>query len=297
MANPQSSYSIKDLEALSGIKSHTIRIWEKRFKLLKPKRTDTNIRNYSNHDLKKILNIGFLNKNGFKISNIVNMDEQEIKEKVMALSVAKPDNNLHARQLETAMLEMDEVAFSRVLNTVSVSMGMEKAFTNVIIQFFERLGLMWQTGTINPAQEHFASNLIRQKIISTIDQMEYNPDEKAPRIVLLLPEHELHEISLLFIQYALRKRKMNTLYLGQSVPWHSLQRTTDIYKPDFMVASFTNTLEEEFLRKHLSELRKCFPGKVFVAGKAFDVYNYKLPARFYRFLNFEDLLEKIKTHS
>ena len=177
-------YSIKDLEILSNIKSHTIRIWEKRYDLLNPERTDTNIRYYSNDDLKKLLNISFLNKQGIKISKIVEMTENEIKEAVHALNLSDSDNETYIENLIVAMIDLNEETFQKVFNAASNQLGFEAAMTDVIFKFFVQIGVMWQVGAINPAQEHFVSNIVRQKIIAATEELNYQPEPSASKILL-----------------------------------------------------------------------------------------------------------------
>ena len=167
-------YSIKDLEKLCGIKAHTIRIWEQRYGLIKPKRTKTNIRYYMDADLKLLLNIALLNRNGTKISKIASMSEMEIAEKVATISEIDFEGGAQLDALTLSMIEMDEVKFDRILTTNIRQLGFEKTMLEVIYPFLDKLSLLWLTGSINPAQENFISNLIRQKIIVAIDNESFS---------------------------------------------------------------------------------------------------------------------------
>jgi DNA-binding transcriptional MerR regulator len=162
-------YSIKELEQLSGIKAHTIRIWEKRHKLIEPQRTDTNIRFYSDEDLKKIINVSLLNNNGVKISKIAGMSFEDMTKKILEMSESKSEATVFIDQLVIAMVDMEEDRFEKILSTLILRFGFERSVIEVIYPFLEKIGVLWQTKNINPAQEHFISNLIRQKIIVAID--------------------------------------------------------------------------------------------------------------------------------
>ncbi len=158
-------YSIRDLENLSGIKAHTIRIWEKRYKLIEPRRTNTNIRYYTDYDLKKILNVAVLNKHGIKISNIVKLNDIELKEEIMRVSDANPDLKHAVDSLIVAMIDLDEIKFTSILSKSISKKGFKDAMLDVVYPFLNRIGVMWQADDINPVQEHFVSYLIRQKLI------------------------------------------------------------------------------------------------------------------------------------
>ena len=162
-------YSIRDLERLSGIKAHTIRIWEKRYGLLNPTRTDTNIRHYSDDDLKRILNVSILNRHGIKISHIASMDEREMADKVLIISRDTSDYDSLIENLVIYMVDMDQEKFEKLLSRSIMQIGFEDSILKIIYPFLEKIGILWQTGAINPAQEHFISHLVRQKIIVGID--------------------------------------------------------------------------------------------------------------------------------
>ena len=162
-------YSIKELEQLSGIKAHTIRIWEKRHKIIEPSRTATNIRYYSDLDLKKIINVSLLNTYGIKISKIADMSLDDVNKKVLEISELQNDKGVHIDQMVIAMIDMEEELFEKILNNLILRFGFEKTITEIIYPFLEKIGILWQTQNITPAHEHFISNLIRQKIIVAIE--------------------------------------------------------------------------------------------------------------------------------
>lgn len=258
-------YSIKELEQLSGIKAHTIRMWEKRYALIEPQRTQTNIRFYSDNDLKKLINVSLLNANGFKISKIAAMHEREITEKVLELSLHKDDHALHINQLVTAMVQLDEEQFESTLSGFFLRYNFEQTMTEIVYPFLEKTGVLWQTHNISPAQEHFISNLIRQKIIVGIDGLPLQSDKDRVAI-LFLPENELHEIGLLLSNYILKKRGFRTIYLGQAVPYTDLQMVYELYKPQIMVTVITTAIDGS-VGDYLKKLSKDYPcRKILITG-------------------------------
>lgn len=218
----ETKYSIKDLEHLSGIKAHTLRMWEQRYAVIEPHRTDTNIRYYLDDDLKRLLNISILVKNGVRISKVSKMTDKQMYEKVLELSSYKGDYTSQINSLKVAMLDFDQDLFEKVLNTAIFQMGAEEAFKKIIGTFICEMGVLWQTNAINVAHEHFISNLIRQKLFSAIDQLIVSSSKDDDLFVLYLPDEELHELSLLYLYYYLRKNGKRVIYLGLSVPHYYL---------------------------------------------------------------------------
>ncbi len=251
-------YSIKDLEKLSGIKAHTLRIWEKRYNLVEPKRTETNIRYYTDEDLKKVLNVALLNRNGLKISHIANLDNREISAKISDLSKSSQDSASVIDSLVLAMIELDERKFEKILSRAIMQSDFEDTVLHTIYPFFQKIGLLWQTGTINPAQEHFISNLVRQKLIVAIDGIIDHEKEDQPRkrFLLFLPEGELHEIGLLFYCYLVKKHGHRVVYLGQSVPFNDLASVMKIRPCDYLVTSFSSNFSGIDFRAYLQKLSR-----------------------------------------
>ncbi len=247
-------YKIRDLEVLSGIKAHTIRIWEKRYTLFSPERTDTQIRTYSDDDLTRCINISILNRCGFKISTIATMSDREIHDHVMECN-GKNAEDVAIERLIVALIEMDERLFHDTLNDLIQSVGLTLTFTDKLIPFLDRIGIMWLVGTINPAQEHFMSNLIRQKVISETDRLPI-PQKKTVDALLFLPEHEQHEISLLFYNFMLRDKGFSTVYLGQSVPYDALCLCIEKLKPQTMITSWLTAVDENFMQSYFMRLTK-----------------------------------------
>ncbi|MFL0685168.1 MAG: MerR family transcriptional regulator [Algoriphagus aquaeductus] len=260
-----STYSIKDLEQLSGIKAHTLRIWEQRYSLLSPKRTDTNIRFYDDDDLKLILNVALLNDNGFKISKIASMESNEIREEVMKLTERSltHDDQIHA--LTICMIEMDEDRFDKILSTNILKLGFEQTMLNIIYPFMSKIGVLWQTGAINPAQEHFISNLVRQKLIVAIDGQITQGGGK--KFLLFLPEGELHEISLLFASYLIKSKGHKVIYLGQSTPNDDLLSVYKLHQPDFLLTVITTSPSSEYVQEYVNALSERFSSsEILVTG-------------------------------
>lgn len=247
-------YKIKDLETLTGIKAHTIRIWEKRYGLITPERTDTLIRTYNDNELSILLNIALLNKNGLKISKIAEMNSEEIFQKVWKIRAEKSIDS-STEKLILSLIELNEGLFKSTLQNLIDAKSLEETFIHTLVPFLDRIGVMWLVGSIDAAQEHFISNLIRQKVISEIDKLPV-PQKTASPIMLFLPEHEWHEISLLFYHYVLRKKGIDTIYLGQSLPYDSLKECLKKQKPKALVTSFLTCVEEKFLCNYFKQLQQ-----------------------------------------
>ncbi|SFT76297.1 DNA-binding transcriptional regulator, MerR family [Algoriphagus locisalis] len=260
-----SNYSIKDLEQLSGIKAHTLRIWEQRYNLVNPKRTDTNIRYYDDEDLKRILNVAMLNSHGIKISKIASMSHTDISEEIIRLTDQSLDYNDQIQALTICMIEMDEDRFEKVLSTSIIKLGFEDTIIKVVYPFLTKIGVLWLTGAITPAQEHFISNLIRQKLIVAIDGEVGKNTGKT--FMLFLPEGELHEISLLFSSYLIKKHGHKVIYLGQNTPDADLISVYNMQRPDFLFTVITTSPSPENIQDYLTMLGREFSeAKVFVSG-------------------------------
>lgn len=252
------NYSIKDLEKLSRVKAHTIRIWEKRYALLSPDRTDTNIRSYSDEDLRKLLNISLLNNNGFKISKVAKMSDLQIRDEVLAMQEDKIGVTDHVESLILAMTELDEDRFEKVMGSCVLRSGFESAMLEVIQPFLQRVGVLWQINAIKPGQEHFISNLIRQKVIAAIDGVIPEKREEPLTILFFLPEGELHELGLLFGHYLARKLGHRPIYLGQSVPFNDLAPVVKHRRPDILVTGFISHQNVQEVNAYLNKLDKHF---------------------------------------
>jgi DNA-binding transcriptional MerR regulator/methylmalonyl-CoA mutase cobalamin-binding subunit len=233
-------FSIKDIEAVSGIKSHTLRIWEQRYGIIVPKRTESNIRYYDDDDLKHILNISILNRQGIKISEIARMSKEDITEAILKYSGHSSANfDSHIKGLISAMLSFDEYGFHKIITTNIIQLGLEQTVINIVFPFLSEVGLLWQIGSIHPSHEHFASNIIRQKLYVAIDGNVGRYAESRKRFLLFLPEHEQHSIGLLFANYILRTRGQDVLYLGQEVPLVDLKDAFIDNEPDYVLTQLT----------------------------------------------------------
>lgn len=252
-------FSIKEIEALTGVKAHTLRIWEQRYAMVAPKRTETNIRYYDEKDLRKLLNVALLNRNGFKISEIAVLSDVELRDKVLVVSGEKSDFDNQMQALTLAMLELDERVFERLLTTAFLQMGIEKTMMHVIFPFFRNIGIMWQTGSINPAHEHFITNIIRQKLIVAIDGQIIRTDGWSKKYMLFLPEGEFHELGLLFAHYVIRARGHHVIYIGTNVPYIDLKVVHKVYKPDVMLTILTSPMVNVPAQKYLDDIASDFP--------------------------------------
>lgn len=271
-------FTIKDLENLSGIKAHTLRIWEQRYNFLKPNRTFTNIRYYNNDELKTILNIALLNKYGYKISHIDKMTEHEISEKILSLNQQEAQHERIVNDMIRYMIDMNMDAFEKSLDTYIMARGVERAISNIIFPFMERIGILWITNHINPAQEHLVSNLIRQKLIVGIEGA--SPVTKLNKTVLLfLPEGEHHELGLLFMYYLIKNRGAKVIYLGTNVPLKDVEYVVNLKKPDYLYSHLTTAGQNFNFEKFLDNLSKKFKNTpVVISGQLTTTYQKKIKA-------------------
>jgi len=287
-------YSIKEVETLSGVKAHTLRIWEQRYDFLKPNRTDTNIRYYTDEQLRLLLNIGTLNRNGMKISKIAELGKEELSKQVMEVyaDAVEPDSLLDS--LIHSMIDFDERRFEKTLSSAIVKLGFEKCFTELVFPFLQRTGSLWTTGAVNVAQEHFISNLIRRKIFVAIDNLFVEEKEDSKRFVLFLPEGETHDVLLLFTEYLLRKRNHEVIYLGASMPIVDIHYIIKRYKPNYLVTFATVPLGEtslsSYLKKLLPDGAKC---KIMVGGAQLEHEKPIHSSSFIYISSAEDLLAAI----
>ena len=285
-------YKIKDVEVLTGVKAHTIRIWEKRYGILEPSRTETQIRTYSDSQIAILLNISLLNSNGHKISKIASLSEAEINKLVWDIRINKKNCD-SGKKLILALIELNEKLFRDTLNSLINDLGLALTFSSHIIPFLDRIGVMWLTGTISPAQEHFISNLIRQKIISEIDKQIVPESTEAP-IMLYLPEYEWHEISLLFYHYLLRSKGYHTVYLGQSLPYDSLIDCINILKPKAILTALLTAVDLSFLKNYFCKLKKDANGiPVYAGGIQININGKELRENVIEIINSGTLLQQM----
>ncbi|WP_296618607.1 MerR family transcriptional regulator [Marivirga sp.] len=290
-----SSYSIKDLEHLSGIKAHTLRIWEQRYNFIEPKRTDTNIRYYSDKDLKLVLNISTLKENGYKISKIAKMSEKELGQEVLKIAETNLRFPDQINSLTLSMIDMDEDRFESILNNNILKYGFERTMLNIIYPFLAKIGMLWQTGSILPAQEHFISNLIRQKMTVAIDGQYVTEKESKGKWLLYLPEGELHELSLMFASFLLRARKFKVIYLGQNLPKSDLYSVREIHNPDYVLTICTAAPKKSEVQEYIDEVAELFSSATLFVG-GFQVIGQDISRKknVEFIMKMEDLIEFIK---
>jgi DNA-binding transcriptional MerR regulator/methylmalonyl-CoA mutase cobalamin-binding subunit len=271
------NFTIKDLENLSGIKAHTIRIWEQRYQFLKPKRTPTNIRFYSNEELKTILNVSLLTRHGFKISHIDKMGPQQIREKITSLSDTQAQKEKAVNELLQQMIDLDISSFEKLIDNHIITKGVERTVTQIIFAFLEKTGVLWQTGNINPAQEHLVTNIIRQKLIVAIDAC-HVPVKKITAAMLFLPEGEYHELGILYISYLLKKAGIAVYYLGANVPFKDAEYVARLKKPDVIFIHLTNAASTPSFSALLKKTKSVFPGSnIYISGAMARDYKKQPP--------------------
>ena len=273
------SFTIKDLENISGIKAHTIRIWEQRYQFLKPKRTETNIRFYSNEELKKLLRISLLNKYGFKISLLDKMNEGELENKIHSLTQLEAQQERIVNELVECMIEVDLERLESILEGYIQSKGIERTITQIIFPFMEKIGILWVTNHINPAQEHLVTNIIRQKLIVGIDSVV--KEIKINKTVLLfLPEGEFHELGVLFVSYLLKCKGVSTIYLGANVPLRDVEYLVNLKKPSYIYSHLSSVGHSFNFDKFILAITKKFASTpIILSGLLTNTYEKKIPSQ------------------
>lgn len=253
-------YSIKDLEVYSGIKAHTIRIWEKRYNLLEPSRTESNIRYYDDHQLIKLLNIATLLESGWKISNVSRLDKKRLLTETEKC-LHKHDDNAYAIPINgiiAAMFAFDENGIRKIIESCFRRLGIAVTFKEIIYPLLHRVGMMWRTEEISPAQEHFVSAIIRQKILVELDKLPVQPWD-SQGVVLFLPQDEYHEIGLLVTTYLLRSKHIPTVLLGSNAPVSVVQNAVNKLEPDYLVTFLITQRKQEDLQVYIDSLSAAFP--------------------------------------
>lgn len=271
-------YSIKDLENFTQIKAHTLRIWEQRYNLLSPERTDTNIRYYSDKDLKKILNINLLYNNGLKISKIAKLNESEIFRLANEILLTPQDDE--ASKVDffiNKIMDFDEKAIVESLELLCDNKGLDLVFSEILIPVLKKIGELWQVDTINTCHEHFFSQIIRDYMIQNTPKAESLTESKG-RVLLFLREGEFHELALVFYNYMLRAKGYQTIYLGQSLPTDDVERSIRKIKPDYIFTSLIAKLEEQELTGLMNMLTNNFDLKhLYIGGYQVRLYKDLIP--------------------
>ena len=271
------AFTIRELESLSGIKAHTIRIWEQRYNFLKPSRTQTNIRVYSNEELKTLLTVSLLNKYGYKISRIDQMQPAQRAEALLQLSGKHGHDERIVNELIGYLVEMKNQAFEEVLKTYTTQHCIDKTITGLLLLFLEKIGVLWKANRILPVQEHIVANIIRQKIVSAIEQLP-SVHTDGPSFLLFLPEDEYHEMGLLYVYYLLRKKNIPVLYLGANVPIKDVHYVIQVKHPDYLYLHLTSSIREQQLANFMQTFTKAKKDiKVIISGTPIHVVQEKFP--------------------
>jgi DNA-binding transcriptional MerR regulator len=273
-------YSIRDLEKLTGIKAHTIRIWEQRYHMITPARTGTNIRYYTDENLRLLFNIALLNRNGLKISKLAKMNPDEITAKVAEITQNKASVNSQIEALTLSMIDLDETAFEAVFSDYVEDYGFEQTMLGLVYPFLDKLRVLWLTSSINPVQEKFMGQLIRRKLMSTIDQLP--PIEAGPclkRIVLYSPEGEPQELALLFVQYLIRVRKIQAVYLGSSVNLSDLKDACRLLRPEYVLTILQDPIPRQSIQDYIEHAAESIgDGSLLLTGAQLFITPVTLPS-------------------
>lgn len=252
-------FFIKDIENITGIKAHTIRIWEQRYSIITPKRTDTQIRYYDEEDLRFILNVSILNSNGYKISRIAKMSKEDVQRKCQAITEVNSKYDQQIQSLVAAMLAFDEKEFNKILAINILKLGLEETMIHIVFSFMEQVGILWLAGTIHPAHEHFISSLIRQRLFVSIDNLNGNVKENSKKFLLFVPTGESHDLGLLFANYLLRSRGHHVIYLGSSLPFEDLYKIFTLHKPDYIFSTITSLNSNVSIQGFINNMAKHWP--------------------------------------
>jgi DNA-binding transcriptional MerR regulator len=298
MNNVKNFFSIKDLENLSGIKAHTIRIWEKRYNVLEPMRTNTNIRLYSLSSLQKLLNITLLHDHGYKISKISTFSDEKIAEMIRDIVSSKNAKNHAVNAFKMAMMNFDHDLFSNTYNWLLEEKSLSEIFHQVFIPLLEEIGLLWQTDTISPAHEHFISCLIVKKILINIEKLEANKPINSNKVyVLSLPLNEIHQLGLIYLHYEIVSKGYRVIYLGESMPINYLKDLKKHYNSIVFLSYLTIQPERDRINDYVSDMGKKLLGdgsQIWLIGKMAQYIDQDLiPIDVKVFNSISDLVEKI----
>lgn len=300
MPHIKSSFSIKDLENLSGIKAHTIRIWEKRYGLLQPERTDTNIRFYSLTSLRKLLNVSLLNSEGIKISKIAKLDYLNFDKELQQAISNKVNKNQFINQLKVAMLNYDAFLFEEAYSQIEKSLSFSDIFKNYFVPFLNEIGLLWQSGSINPTHEHFISNIIKQKILVETYKVQLNEVTKHDKLfVLFLPDLEIHDLGLTYLQYEVIRAGYKSVLLGSSVPIELLKPFISQEQETIFVSYFTVQPSIDKIPKYFTEFSSLLlqnqNSSLYVLGKQITNFDQEksVPKNIRFFHSLDELINQI----
>ena len=298
MDRVKSNFSIKNLEHLSGIKAHTIRIWEKRYNLFEPERTDTNIRLYNLENLQKLLNVTLLNNNGYKISKIASLSQQEINENVHKLTINKNADDWSLGLFKLAMINFDQRLFTKTFNDLLEQFSFSEIFKNVFVPLMNELGVLWQTNSISPSHEHFITSLVKQKIHAMCEDLQQKYTRRTDRrFVLFLPDNEIHELGLLYLQYEVLNNGFQCVFLGQSVPIESLSNLIDIGEPITFISYFTIEPAQDKIESYLntfnSEIIENIDSELWILGYQVQFISDEIPDKMRIFSSIGDVVHAL----
>ncbi len=299
MNNIKSKFSIKDLENLTGIKAHTIRIWEKRYGILEPKRTDTNIRYYDLSSFQKLLNVSYLNQNGYKISKIATLNDDGINQLVKEVVSFSDTESAILNDLKLSMVNFDQRLFYSTYKKALQEKSFSEVFYEIFIPLLNEIGLLWQTNTITPAHEHFITTLMKQKITLNTEKLQSQGiNDSKKTFVLYLPDNEVHELGIMFINYEILNKGYQSIFLGQSVPLESLTDLEQFYDEIIYISYFTVKPEKDDIEAYISDfdnlLLKGKNTKLWILGRMLEVLDEKhLPKSVQAFKSIKALTEKI----
>jgi len=299
MNSIKSVFSIKDLENLSGVKAHTIRIWEKRYNILEPMRTDTNIRLYDIENLQRLLNITLLHSHGYKISKISTFPPEKIPKLVKDIISEKSAKNHALNAFKVAMMNFDQTLFLNTYHELLSEKSFSVVFNEVFIPLLNEIGLLWQIGTITPAHEHFITYLIRQKLLSNIEALQLlEPTNNDKVFVLYLPYNEIHELALIYLNFEILSKGYKSIYLGQSIPIENLKDFSAYFDKTVFVTYWSVYPEMDqvnsYVQKFQKEIVANSESEVWILGKMANHIDKKnLNKTTSVFLNLQDLINKL----
>jgi len=263
----KNKFFIKDIENITGIKAHTIRIWEQRYNILKPKRTDTAVRYYEEDDLRFMLNVAILNKNGYKISKLAQLSRLEIAKKCLSVSETSPEFESQINALTAAMLEFNEREFNKVMSINMLKLGIDDCMVKIIFPFLAHVGILWSAGSIHPAHEHFVINLVRQKLYVGVESLSAVQPTRTKKFLLFVPTGETHDLGLLFANHVLRSQGMEVIFLGSGLPIEDLHNIFKAQEPDYIFTSLTSMNSQLPTQIFITAISKSWPKKtIFISG-------------------------------
>jgi len=298
MDRVKNSFTIKNLEHLSGIKAHTIRIWEKRYNLFEPQRTDTNIRMYDLENLQKLLNVTLLYNNGYKISKIARLSPKEVTTNIRSLTINKTADDWSIGLFKLAMINFDQRLFTKTFNELLEQFSFREIFKNVFIPLMNELGVLWQTNSISPSHEHFITSLVKQKIHALCEELQVKETRRSDRrFVLFLPDNEIHELGLLYLQYEVLNTGFQCVFLGQSVPIESLKNLVDIGEPITFISYFTIEPTQDKINGYLntfsSEIIQNISCDLWILGYQTQFIEEELPKKIRSFNSIDDVVKML----